>query len=134
MDDDAKMRCKYCTEGEINSDIDDELNNERCMVMGTTEEVDTNENPHESTSNVWTNRTNWLFEEKTLLFHKQNRLHLNISVFILQFDVKPTTSKAFDGKGIANQHNPPVNLSPCTETTEKSSLSTNIDEKPLVIL
>lgn len=52
VDDDAKMRCKYCTEGEINSDIDDELNNERCMVMGTTEEVDTNENPHESTSNV----------------------------------------------------------------------------------
>lgn len=59
-----------------------------------------------------------------------------------QYNIEPkaTTSKAayeeFDTSGAIA---PPINLSPCTETTEKSSTSINIElkqaeDKPLVIL
>lgn len=53
---------------------------------------------------------------------------------------KPTTSKAAyeEEPNTSGAINAPVNLSPCTETTEKSSTSTNIElkqaeDKPLVI-
>lgn len=50
-----------------------------------------------------------------------------------------TTSKAaYDEQDTLGAIAPPINLSPCTETTERSSTSTNIelkqtDDKPLVI-
>lgn len=52
---------------------------------------------------------------------------------------KPTTSKAaYEEPNTSGAIEVPVNLSPCTETTEKSSTSTNIElkqaeDKPLVI-
>lgn len=57
-----------------------------------------------------------------------------VSLFDLQYEPRATTSKAIDTCLNEQIDVQPINLSPCTETTEKSSISANNDEKPLVIL
>lgn len=52
VDDDAKMRCKYCTEGEETSDLDDDVINKVCSALPPLDETEVDEPPQASTSNV----------------------------------------------------------------------------------
>ncbi|XP_031626125.1 uncharacterized protein LOC116342590 [Contarinia nasturtii] len=117
--DDAKMRCKYCTDE--NSDIDDidEIANKCVQRLNAIEEA---VNEQENAEQPSTSKS----------FYQQSQPAYN--------EPKATTSRAaYEEQDTSGAIAPPINLSPCTETTEKSSTSTNIElkqaeDKPLVIL
>lgn len=132
--DDAKMRCKYCTEGEENSDVDENLANNGRMDPAAVEQALIDADARASTSKVCSHTQrhprpyNSNYSKLTFLFY-----------FICfsrkqPFEPTATTSHEAHSELHVNRDVPPINLSPCTEATEKSSISATTDEKPLVVL
>lgn len=148
--DDAKMRCKYCTDETSDCDDIDELAN-KCVQQLNAIQESVNEHEHmdqPSTSKVIAIFFFFFFNS---LFFVDIENFLSIFLFPQSYyqpsaplynEPKATTSKAaYEEQDTSGAMAPPINLSPMTETTEKSrsSTSTNIElkqaeDKPLVIL
>lgn len=133
------MRCKCCTDE--NSDIDDidEIANKCVQQLNAIEEaVNEQEQIEQPSTSKVRNHCIASFEIYQInLFNfffifSQNLYKPSQSMFN---EPKPTTSKAaYEEPNTSGALDAPINLSPCTETTEKSSIEMKqAEDKPLVI-
>ena len=146
--DDAKMRCKYCTDETSDIDDIDELAN-KCVQQLNAIQESVNEHEHmdqPSTSKVIAIYFLLFFRFSACLYWSVLKISIRQEYYLPSApsfnEPKATTSKAaYEEQDTSGAIAPPINLSPMTETTEKSrsSTSTNIElkqaeDKPLVIL
>lgn len=118
--DDAKMRCKYCTEVNTSDVEDDAANKYQCGLE-----------PDAVEQNILAETSAVRRYLSTIVDTFPGKTSLMISFLQSQMAIAAATLTPPD-EDITDELPrivPPINLSPCTETTEKSSISTNIELK-----